>query len=112
MVNLQSVVEDDDINDIGPGCYIYVLDLGFELKYSHMWVRKDYNRIYEYCTRWHEDGHAGPRCEVVARSVRQPGEKGKTFGRVTPSVVVSAKETRFSCILIASATVVEYFKAV
>ena len=32
MVNLQSVVGVDDINDIGPGCYIYVLDLGFELK--------------------------------------------------------------------------------
>jgi hypothetical protein len=68
----QSAVEDDDDNDIGPGCYVLNLDL--ELRCSKMWVRKDYIRIYDYCTRRHEEGPRYGR--EKARSVVITGQPG------------------------------------
>jgi hypothetical protein len=68
----QPAMEDDDDNDIGPGCY--VLDLNIELKCSKLWVRKDYIRIYDYCTMRHEEG---PRyVKQRARSVVITGQPG------------------------------------
>ena len=60
------------------------------------------------------------RSGVTARSVRQPGvgpcmKKAKPLGELFYAVrrrLGKALQTRFSCILMASATVVEYFKAV
>jgi hypothetical protein len=68
----QPAMEDDVDNDIGPGCY--VLDLNIELKCSKLWVRKDYIRIYDYCTMRHEEG---PRyVKQRARSVVITGQPG------------------------------------
>jgi hypothetical protein len=58
--------------EIGPECF--GLDLGIELRYSRMWVRQDYIRIYDYCSRRHEEGPSSvteaPRSVVITG---QPG---------------------------------------
>jgi hypothetical protein len=110
-------VKVDRDNDIGPDSY--VLDLGIEL-----WVRQDYVRIYDYCTKRHEEGPSSaaeePRSVVITG---QPGigvffssvascelsnnpSRGKVehIGSLTPSVVVSANRSHFCGIEAASAS--------
>jgi hypothetical protein len=66
-------VEDDEDDDIGPGCY--ALDLGIcHLKCSKLWVRKDYIRIYDHCATRHETGPQ--ESEEDARSVVITGQPG------------------------------------
>jgi hypothetical protein len=67
-------VENDEDDDIGPGCYVLNLDDDLQLKNSKMWVRQDYIRIYDYCmTRYEEGPHTvreTPRSVVITG---QPG---------------------------------------
>jgi hypothetical protein len=99
--------------EIGPECF--GLDLGVNVKGSKMWVRQDYIRIYDYCSRRHEEGPSSVTAR--ARSVMitgQPGvgvflssvaacalsnnsscEKVKHIGLPTPCVVVSANRSHF-----------------
>jgi hypothetical protein len=115
----------DEDNDIGRDCYM--LDLGIELERSKLWVRQDYIRIYDYCSKRHEEGPSS--ATETARSVAitgQPGvgvflssipsrlsrEKGNRIGSLTPSVVVSANKGLFFGTEVASATclsIMEYF---
>lgn len=67
-----STVKVDDANDIGPECY--VLDLGIELKCSELWVRQDYIRIYDFCSKRHEEGPSS--ATERARSVVITGHTG------------------------------------
>jgi hypothetical protein len=50
--NLQPTVKDDPANDIGQGSY--GLDLGIDISGSQLWVRQDYIRIYDFCSKRHE----------------------------------------------------------
>ena len=108
-----STVKVDRNNDIGPDSH--VLDLGIKLKRSKLWVRQDYVRIYDYCSKRHEEGPTS--ATMMARSVvvtGQPGigvffssvgscalsnnascEKVKHIGSLTLSVVVSANRSHF-----------------
>jgi hypothetical protein len=65
-------MEVDRTNDIGPECY--GLDPGIDLKNSELWVRQDYIRIYDYCSKRHEEGPTSvtkmPRSVVITG---QPG---------------------------------------
>jgi hypothetical protein len=119
---LQPTVEVDRANDIGPECY--GLDLGIELKRSELWVRQDYIRIYDYCSKRYEEGPSSVR--KIARSVvitGQPGvgvflssvascalsnnpsrEKVNHIGSPTLCVVVSANGSHFFGIEVASAS--------
>jgi hypothetical protein len=103
----------DPIVEMGPECF--GLDLGVNVKESKMWVRQDYIRIYDYCSRRHQEGPSSVTAR--ARSVvitGQPGvgvflfsvaacapsnnpscEKVKHIGRRTRSVVVSANRSHF-----------------
>ncbi len=65
-------VKNDVDNDIGEGCY--ALDLGIELKCAELWVRQDYQRIYDYCVEKHAEGPTSAR--RMARSVVITGQPG------------------------------------
>jgi hypothetical protein len=103
-----TAVKVDRTNDIGLECY--GLDLGIELKDSTLRVRQDYIRIYDYCSKSHEEGPSSvaemPHSVVITG---QPGvgvflspvascalsnnpshENVKHIGQPTLSVVVSA----------------------
>jgi hypothetical protein len=125
-----STVKVDPTNDIGPECF--ALDLGIELECSKLWVRQDYIRIYDYCSKRHEEG---PSCASErAYSVvitGQPGigvflssvashelsnnpshEKVKHIGSLMLFVVVSVNRSHFFGIEMASASYLsrmEYF---
>jgi hypothetical protein len=48
--------DDEDLGDdgeVGSGCYI--LDLRIPEIHSKVWVRKDYIRLYNYCTKYVDD---------------------------------------------------------
>jgi hypothetical protein len=67
-----STVKVNRTNDIGPECY--GLDLGIELKCSKLWVRQDYIRIYDYCSKRHAEGPSS--ATEMARSVVITGQPG------------------------------------
>jgi hypothetical protein len=68
-----STVKVDRTNDIGPECY--GLDLGIiKFKSSKLWVRQDYIRIYDYCSKRHEEGPSS--ATEMARSVVITGQPG------------------------------------
>lgn len=109
----QSTVKADPTNDIGPECY--ALDLGIELECSKLWVRQDYIRIYDYCSKRHEEGQScGLKGAYSVVITGQPGigvfpssvasyevsnnpshEKVKHIGSLMPSAVVSANRSHF-----------------
>jgi hypothetical protein len=117
-----SPVKDDPINDIGPNCY--GLDLDIELRGSKLWIRQDYIRIYDYCSKRYEEGSTS--VTEMARSVvitGQPGtgvllssvvscafsnnllrEKVKHIGSTMLFVVVSANRSHFFGIKVATAS--------
>lgn len=68
---MSHLVEDDDFDDIGPGCY--ALDLGIEdLERSKLWVRNNYLQIYDYCNTHYD--------------------RVKSFGSgIAPSVVITGQ---------------------
>jgi hypothetical protein len=57
--------------EIGPK--YFGLDLGIELKYSKMWVRQDYIRIYDYCSKRHEAGPSSATQRARCRDCRTTG---------------------------------------
>ena len=67
-----STVKVNRTNDIGPECY--GLDLGIELKCSKLWVRQDYIRIHDYCSKRHAEGPSS--ATEMARSVVITGQPG------------------------------------
>jgi hypothetical protein len=70
---LQPTVEVDPTNDIGPECY--GLDLVIKpIKCSELWVRQDYIRIYDYCSKRYEEGPSS--VGQKARSVVITGQPG------------------------------------
>jgi hypothetical protein len=110
--DLQPTVTVKPTNGIGPDCY--GLDLGIKLRGAKLWVRQDYIRIYDYCSKRSEEG-LSYQTEMVRSVViiGQPGigvflslvscalsnnplrEKVKHIGTPTPFVVVSAKRSHF-----------------
>ena len=70
--DLHPSVKDDPTNDIGPDCF--ELDLGIGVPGSRQWVRQDYIRIYDYCSKRHEEGSSSKR--KMARSVVITGQPG------------------------------------
>jgi hypothetical protein len=110
----------DHTNDIDAGCY--GLDLGTEdLRCSKMWVRKDYIRIYDFCSRQVKEASSTPDLAPSVVITGQPGvgvflssvaacalsnnplrEKVKPIGILTPSVVVSANRCHSCGIEVAS----------
>lgn len=115
-------VEVDEDNDIGPDCF--VLNLGPNLKHSKLWVRKDYIRIYDYCSKRYNEGPNSivdrarsvvitghPGVGVFLSSVpchslsdNAPYEKVKHIGFFTPPAAVSANRSHFFGIKFPSAT--------
>jgi len=65
-------MENDHTNDIGASCY--GLDLGIDIKYSKLWVREDYIRLYDYCSEWYEEHPHSP--EQLAPAVVITGQPG------------------------------------
>jgi hypothetical protein len=120
---LQHTVDVDRTNDIGPECY--GLDLGIEhLSRSKLWVRQDYIRIYNYCSKRYEERPFNmmtriPRSVVITG---QPGVgvllssdflcisnspscgKVNHIGSTMLSVVVSANRSHFFGMEVASAS--------
>ena len=75
-------VRDDDSNDIGPACHVF--DTGLDIDCPKMWVREDYDRIYEYCKREDENGPAAG----LTPSVVITGQRG--VGMCLSSVAICA----------------------
>jgi hypothetical protein len=77
--------------EIGPKCF--GLDLGVNIRCSKMWVRQDYIRIYDYCSRRHEEGPSS--ATERARSVVITGQPG--IGMFLSSVATCALSNNPSC---------------
>ncbi len=65
-------MKDDNDDDIGPDCHF--LDLDINLKRTKPRVRRDYIRIYDYCTKRHIEGPTS--ATKIARSVVISGQPG------------------------------------